>query len=170
MLQKIQIINPFDGYHYLHLQAERDIKKEKINFDKKLSFDFIDKDASHITDLIARMLNDESGNQNHWQEYIENDFLDLINKIVSHEIQFSRIYTKTNSVGTYEIYLEEKGKGGIKLSDCGSGLKTVIATLTLLHIIPFLTQENKFVYALEELENNMHPSLERKLLFHINFH
>lgn len=167
MLQKIQIINPFDGYHYLHLQAERDIKKEKINFDKKLSFDFIDKDASHITDLIARMLNDESGNQNHWQEYIENDFLDLINKIVSPEIQFSRIYTKTNSVGTYEIYLEEKGKGGIKLSDCGSGLKTVIATLTLLHIIPFLTQENKFVYALEELENNMHPSLERKLLFHI---
>ena len=167
MLQRIQVSNPFEGYRYLHLQAERDIKKEKINFDKKLSFDFIDKDASHITDLIARMLNDEGGNQNHWQEYIERDFLNLINKIVAPEIKFSRIYTKTNSVGTYEIYLEEKGKGGIKLSDCGSGLKTVIATLTLLHVIPFLTQEKKFVFALEELENNMHPSLERKLLFHI---
>lgn len=166
-LQKIKVAGPFEGYRYLHLQAERDIKKEKINFDKKLSFDFIDKDASHITDLIARMLNDEGGNQNHWQEYIERDFLNLINKIVAPEIQFSRIYTKTNSFGTYEIYLEEKEKGGIKLSDCGSGLKTVIATLTLLHIIPFLTQEKKFVYALEELENNMHPSLERKLLFHI---
>ena len=56
--------------------------------------------------------------------------MNLINKIVAPEIQFSRIYTKTNSVGTYEIYLEEKGKGGIKLSDCGSGLKTVIAALT----------------------------------------
>ncbi len=29
MLQKIQVVSPFDGYRYLHLQAERDIKKKK---------------------------------------------------------------------------------------------------------------------------------------------
>lgn len=72
-----------------------------------------------------------------------------------------------NGSGKHEIYLEEANKGGIKLSDCGSGLKTIIATLTLLHIIPSITKGSKFVFAFEELENNMHPSLERKLLLHI---
>ena len=83
------------------------------------------------------------------------------------EIIFTRIYTMINNSGEHEIYLEEEKKGGIKLSDCGSGLKTIIATLILLHVIPFITQGTKFVFAFEELENNMHPSLERKLLFHI---
>ena len=166
-LQNIQLKNPFDGYKYLHLQAERDIKEEPINFNENTFNNFVKADATNITSLIARMINDEAGVKQHWKEYIEIDFLDYLNKIVSPEIIFTRIYTMINSIGNYEIYLEEANKGGIKLSDCGSGLKTIIATLTLLHIIPYITNEAKFVFAFEELENNMHPSLERKLLRHI---
>lgn len=166
-LQNINIKSPFDGYKYLHLQAERDIKTEQIDFDQNTFFDFIKADASNITSLIARMINDESGIKQHWKEYIEQDFLENLNKIVAPEITFTRIYTMINKSGEHEIYLEEAKKGGIKLSDCGSGLKTIIATLTLLHIIPSITQGSKFVFAFEELENNMHPSLERKLLLHI---
>ena len=113
------------------------------------------------------MINDESGIKQHWKEYIEQDFLENLNKIVAPEIIFTRIYTMINKSGEHEIYLEEAKKGGIKLSDCGSGLKTIIATLTLLHVIPSITKGSKFVFAFEELENNMHPSLERKLLLHI---
>lgn len=166
-LQNINIKSPFDGYKYLHLKAERDIKTEQIDFDQNTFFDFIKADASNITSLIARMINDESGIKQHWKEYIEQDFLENLNKIVAPEITFTRIYTMINKSGEHEIYLEEAKKGGIKLSDCGSGLKTIIATLTLLHIIPSITQGSKFVFAFEELENNMHPSLERKLLLHI---
>lgn len=166
-LQNINIKSPFDGYKYLHLQAERDIKTEQIDFDQNTFFDFIKADASNITSLIARMINDESGIKQHWKEYIEQDFLENLNKIVAPEITFTRIYTMINKSGEHEIYLEEAKKGGIKLSDCGSGLKTIIATLTLLHIIPSITKGSKFVFAFEELENNMHPSLERKLLLHI---
>lgn len=166
-LQSINVKNPFEGYKYLHLQAERNIKTEPIDFNQNTFFDFIKADASNITSLIARMINDESGIKQHWKEYIEQDFLENLNKIVAPEIIFTRIYTMVNGSGKHEIYLEEANKGGIKLSDCGSGLKTIIATLTLLHIIPSITKGSKFVFAFEELENNMHPSLERKLLLHI---
>ena len=164
---KIPFLNPFRGYQFLHLQAERDIGKEAIAYHADISKTSIKNNATGVCSLISRMLNDESGNNEHWQEYIEKDFLHLINNIVAPEIKFTRIYTKTNSSNFHEIYLEEENKGGIKLSDCGSGLKTIIATLTLLHIVPHLTGNSKNVFALEELENNLHPSLERKLLKHI---
>ena len=159
--------NPFTGYRFLHLQAERDINKEQIDYTVDISKYYIKSNSEGICGLIARMLNDESGNNDHWQEYIEKEFLNLINLVVNPEVNFTRIYTKISQNNYHEIYLEEKNKGGIKLSDCGSGLKTIIATLTLLHIIPHLTGKYKNVFALEELENNLHPSLERKLLKHI---
>ena len=160
-------MNPFENYRFLHLQAERDIVQEPIKYNDDISKSWIRSNAEGICGLISRMLNDESGNDKGWREYIEKDFLNLINLIVSPEITFTRIYTKTFPNHYHEIYLEEKNKGGIKLSDCGSGLKTIIATLTLLHVIPHLTGNYKNVFALEELENNLHPSLERKLLKHI---
>lgn len=123
------------------------------------------------------MLNDEQGHtakltgnngkEVNWKQYIENDFLSLLNEVVAPEITFKRIYTLTGANNLYEIYLEEDKKGGIKLSDCGSGLKTIIATLTLLHTVPRLSNNYKNIFAFEELENNLHPSLERKLLKHI---
>lgn len=112
-------------------------------------------------------LTGNNGKEVNWKQYIENDFLSLLNEVVAPEITFKRIYTLTGANNLYEIYLEEDKKGGIKLSDCGSGLKTIIATLTLLHTVPRLSNNYKNIFAFEELENNLHPSLERKLLKHI---
>ena len=177
MLPQYLLISPFKDYNFLHLRAERDINKEAIKFDTQITSHRIGANATGICSLIARMLNDENGhkeklkgirdNDVNWKQYIENDFLQLLNEVVMPEITFSRIYTLTNENHLHEIYLEEKNKGGIKLSDCGSGLKTIIATLTLLHTIPKLSGNYKNVFAFEELENNLHPNLERKLLSHI---
>ena len=176
-LKSYLTFNPFKDYRFLHLRAERDINKEAIKFDTQITSHRIGANATGICSLIARMLNDAnghiekligiSGNEVNWKQYIENDFLQLLNEVVMPEITFSRIYTLTNENHLHEIYLEEKNKGGIKLSDCGSGLKTIIATLTLLHTIPRLSGNYKNVFAFEELENNLHPNLERKLLSHI---
>lgn len=154
-------------YEFLHLKAERDIKKEAINCGKNIQPSVSD-NAVGVTDIIAKMLNDEDDNTEHWQDFIEKDFLQKINEIVSPEIKFERIYTKISSNNYHEIYLEEARKGGVRLSDCGSGLKTIIATLTLLYIVPRFQSKKHFIFAFEELENNMHPSLERKLLSHIS--
>lgn len=160
-------LSTLKDYMFIHLQAERDIAKEKINYTKNISNSTIEANATGITEIIARMLTDEAGNKEGWQKFIEKDFLDKINQIVAPEIIFKRIYTKTSQNNLYQIYLEEEKKGGIQLSDCGSGLKTIIATLTLLHIVPYFIKDKKFIFAFEELENNMHPNLERKLLTHL---
>lgn len=171
------LIEQFKGYRFLHLRAERDINKEKIDYASQVTDYKIESNSTGICSLIARMLNDEQGHtakltgnngkEVNWKQYIENDFLSLLNEVVAPEITFKRIYTLTGANNLYEIYLEEDKKGGIKLSDCGSGLKTIIATLTLLHTVPRLSNNYKNIFAFEELENNLHPSLERKLLKHI---
>lgn len=171
------ITEQFNGYRFLHLRAERDINKETIQYDPPITNCRIEENATGICGLIARLLNDEAGHTKkiisphrsevNWKQYIEEDFLALLNSVTAPEIVFKRLYTLTNKNGFHEIYLEEENKGAIKLSDCGSGLKTIIAALTLLHTIPCLSGNYKNVFAFEELENNLHPSLERKLLNHI---
>jgi predicted ATP-dependent endonuclease of OLD family len=48
-------------------------------------------------------------------------------------------------------------------------LKTVILVLLFLHVCPKVVHKGRgsFVYAFEELENNLHPSLFRRLLLYI---
>ena len=68
----------------------------------------------------------------------------------------------------WEIFLQEKGKR-YALSKMGSGLKTIILVLANLLIIPKLKayKNKKIIYAFEELENNLHPALQRKLFEYI---
>lgn len=69
----------------------------------------------------------------------------------------------------WEIYLGQKYKGLVPLSSSGSGLKTVI--LVLLHLLVMPDSDGKSagqsIYAFEELENNLHPALLRRLLAYI---
>lgn len=65
----------------------------------------------------------------------------------------------------------QEGKNRYAISQMGSGLKTVILVLINLLLIP-QTQEYKgkrINYAFEELENNLHPALQRRLFdFYMN--
>jgi len=53
----------------------------------------------------------------------------------------------------------------IALSKMGSGIKTILLVLINLYLIPslFKKEVNAFYYGFEELENNLHPALQRKL-------
>jgi len=66
---------------------------------------------------------------------------------------------------TWEIYLGEEGKGLVPLSASGSGLKTVILTLLNLLVRPDFEKKDiaNYIFSFEELENNLHPSLQRNL-------
>ncbi len=67
----------------------------------------------------------------------------------------------------WEMYLGEPGKGLVPLSRSGSGLKTVLLVLLNLLVVPELGDDerdkSRFVFAFEELENNLHPALLRRL-------
>ena len=61
--------------------------------------------------------------------------------------------------------ISEKTKGLISLSRSGSGLKTIILVLLNLLVVPKIKNagESLFTFAFEELENNLHPALLRRL-------
>ena len=63
------------------------------------------------------------------------------------------------------VYLGEDTKGLIPLSKSGSGLKTVFLVLLNLLVVPKVENKEKsqFTFAFEELENNLHPALLRRL-------
>ena len=65
----------------------------------------------------------------------------------------------------WEVYLDEEHKGLIPLSNSGSGLKTVLLVLLNLLVVPRIENRKKsdFIFAFEELENNLHPALLRRL-------
>jgi hypothetical protein len=69
--------------------------------------------------------------------------------------------------GHWEVFLGEEHKGLVALSRSGSGLKTVLLVLLNLFVVPaFLGKpKSQFVFAFEELENNLHPALLRRLFY-----
>lgn len=88
------------------------------------------------------------------------------------EYKFSNIVVQTiedkdNLV--WEIFLDEENKGRIALSQSGSGLKTIILLLIFTILIPTYEKKNlkDYIFILEELENNLHPSLQRNVIKYI---
>jgi len=78
-------------------------------------------------------------------------------------------HDESNDGDLWEVYLAEETKGLVSLSDSGSGLKTVILVLLHLLVMPKVngTELSKVVFAFEELENNLHPALLRRLMGYI---
>jgi hypothetical protein len=151
-------VNEFTSYKFRRLDAERNIVAEQESDDESLSA--IGVGASN---LIRKFLN--------YSEYdeslIEVELLNALNKIVYPDTEYSAIRVQQVDYSeklSWEIFLQE-GEQRYALSKMGSGLKTVILVLLNLHVIP-LTKEykgKKIIYAFEELENNLHPALQRRL-------
>jgi predicted ATP-dependent endonuclease of OLD family len=150
------IVSPFKGKQFSHLSAERDIQQEESLLDLKVSTNGIG-----ATNLIQTIINKD----NFDSDLIERTLLERLNKIINPDIDFTRILVQQNENNFWEIYFESKDDGRVPLSKMGSGIKTILLVLILLYVKPNI--ENKkasdYVYALEELENNLHPSLQRRL-------
>ena len=91
-----------------------------------------------------------------------------LNEIYSGDAEFLEIGITRLGDGNYEIYLTEREKGDIKLSQSGSSLQSIFIILCLLWLIPQranpkLSYDN-LVMCIEEPENNLHPALLRRLL------
>lgn len=102
-------------------------------------------------------------------ELVERTMLGDLNRIFGPDAHFKDIVCQQLQDGRWEIYLEEDQKGRIPLSQSGSGLKTIILVLTYIHLLPAVAKKDlsNFVFAFEELENNLHPALLRRLLAYL---
>lgn len=150
------------NYIFRRLSAERNIVPEKES-DLELS-----STGEGASNLVRVFLNDSAYDEN----VIEGLLLTALNKIMYPEAEFESIriqQTKISGEYEWEIYLKEKGMERVPLSKSGSGIKTIILVLLNLLVVPLLSQnsEKKIVYGFEELENNLHPAMQRKLFDYV---
>ena len=154
--------NPFNEYCFLRLFSDRDIQKEVRHYKPILTGHGVG-----LTQLFVNYLTQRSLDSNLIEEKILND----LNTIMKANPSFIRINVQeydnnSDNQKFWEIFLREENKGDIALSHSGSGIKTILLVLCYLHILPLINENNKklkFIYAFEELENNLHPALQRSL-------
>ena len=148
----------FTEYKFRRLNAERNINPEMVSPEI-----FIANNGEGTTNTIQQLYNRIDLQL---QKVIKHDFLTVLNSIVNPEIEFKEISTQvTKSNEVWEICFEDNFGSNIPLSKMGSGIKTIIMILANLILIPVIEkiEIGKYVFAFEELENNLHPSLQRKL-------
>lgn len=168
------------GSEFRRLAADRDIRLEPASDTIRL-----ESNGDGATNLVRDCLNSVGSFK--LKSIVERDFLSAINEIFSRDGVFDRITVQEHSVPNneessmgngrdklWEIYFEQRGNGLVPLSGSGSGLKTIVLVLLNLIVYPqcvtLVESGKRFTYAFEELENNMHPAMFRRLLSYIENH
>lgn len=150
--------NFFKNKVYRRVLADRDIRPEpndKIN---------VLENGQGVTNVIQHYYIKASRDKS----VITKKLLNALNEIFNPDAMFSDISVREEN-NMWEIYIEEDRKGSIPLSRSGSGLKTVIIVLVNLLIMPLVNNRpiSEHIFAFEELENNLHPGLQRRLFSYI---
>ena len=154
-----------NGKSFRRLLADRDIQAEK-----EISKLTLEADGRGASNIIRRFI--LSTNPGYPSEVIQHELLNGLSSIFGGDGQFSGIEAKIHDYegapgprDHWEVYLREEKKGSIPLSKSGSGLKTVLLVLLNLLVVPKIEgkEKSQFIFAFEELENNLHPALLRRL-------
>lgn len=149
---------PFADLSLLKISAERDVQPEKSDNDNIQ----VQSNGVGTTNLVRAFINRSSLPR----EEIEEKLLSDLNNIYLGDSKFNNIICQEDEDGLWEIYLSEKDKGNIRLSQSGSSLKSIFIILSFLRLVPFTEEitHDKIIFVIEEPENNLHPSLLRRLL------
>jgi len=141
----------------IKVAAERDVVPETKTANRK-----VNSNGSGLTDLVRDYINSTTLPRSE----VEIELLAELNEIYRGDCQFKRIICQEHGTGEWEIYLNEKIKGDIPLSQSGSSLKSIFIILAMLRLLPPLngTKWRKTIFVIEEPENNLHPALLRRLL------
>lgn len=154
------ISQPFEGKTFKRLHAERDIQNET----RKDNLEVNGKGVG-ATRIIERFIN----RVDLPSDLVEEKLLRELNKIIEPDSSFKDIVVQQYNNDEWEIFLEEEQKGRIPLSRSGSGLKTILLVLVNTILVPYSEKFtlNNCIFAFEELENNLHPSLQRRLFLYL---
>ena len=163
----LELLNNFGSYclnelinqhNLIKLYADRNLIPE-IHDDNLI----VESDGRGGTNLIRHYLHNSHSDH----RLVEVTLLEALNKIIGPQDSFSRIMCqeqRRNSEIYWEVLLENKN-GKIALSNSGSGLRTILLVLIKLFLEPKANDfgKQKNIYIFEELENNLHPAIQRNL-------
>lgn len=160
MWKGVSASNPFGNLDFVRIAADRDIVPEKLSGDLVVLAN-----GSGLTGAVASIFTSSQ----YPIEWVEDILLADLNIIFGDDERFDGIIVQMHSEGQWEIFLRSSQKGNIPLSSSGSGLKTIIHTIFAIKLLPLIRRRaaSSFVYAFEELENNLHPALQRRLISYI---
>lgn len=149
--------NPFSQKIARRLSADRDMREESAN-----STLLVQPNGSGATNALAQILIRTT----HDAELVRTKLRHSLNTIFEPDASFSEIIAKQNDRNLWEIFLREGGEPEVSLADSGSGVKTVLLVLTFIYVVPYIEKKplNDYLFSFEELENNLHPALQRRLL------
>jgi putative ATP-dependent endonuclease of the OLD family len=152
--------NPFAAHVCKRLLADRDVGPEGDSDSLGLH-----RNGVGLTNLLQRYLTQVSLPS----DLVEVRLLGELNQIFSPDARFARILVQQQPDRLWELFLEEEHKGRIALSHTGSGLKTILLVLAFLHLVPHIERRpaGAYLFGFEELENNLHPALQRRLLTYL---
>lgn len=153
-LGKFSLSQFVSQYKIIKLDADRNLLPEIESTSLK-----IDTDGVGATNLIRTYLH----NSEYDFKVVEKEILDALNKIVLPDEHFDRIMCQeiiSDADIKWEIHLVNEN-GRIPLSSSGSGLRTILLVLIKLFLESSKSQRNIFIF--EELENNIHPTIQRNL-------
>lgn len=156
--------NPLSKYTVIRITAERDLVPEIDNSELACTCN-----GSGATNIIHKVIN----HNKYDSKLVEHFLLKALNTIMMPDSKYRDIVVQQSdgSQGiTWEIYLEEDNGQRVALSKCGSGLKTVLLVLVNLILIPEIQKLSvrNIIFAFEELENNLHPALQKRLFEYIS--
>jgi len=152
--------NRFTDFKVIVIPTERKVVPEVRDTMLPLGFD-----GAGITNLVRAFLNHD----NLRREEVSVDLLADLNKVYLGDTAFREIYTQENQDGFWEIFLTIEDGSAVRLSESGSSLQSTFIILCLLRLGHEIKKIDwsKVVLCVEEPENNMHPSLLRRLLEHL---
>lgn len=149
---------PIKSVRFLRIAAERDIQPEPRNPQIEIK-----SNGNGVTNTIRAFVNSDSLPT----EEVTQGVLHDLNVIYKTDCEFIQLSTQESDNGIWEIFLHERGKTPVRLSESGSSLKTAFIICSFLRLLPFVEKFDwsRTVLCIEEPENNLHPSLLRRVLF-----
>lgn len=116
---------PFNNLSVIRVSAERDVQPEPMTNEQ-----LIQPNGRGLTNAITKQITDASLSR----EIAERDILADLNEVYQGDAEFSEIVTRIDGQNNWEIYLREVEKGDVRLSESGSGLKTILLIVALMRI------------------------------------
>ena len=137
------------------IAAERDIKEELKENSSKLKHAITENGVGIVNYLLFNWSN-KKGNRK-----VISELLNEINEMLRGDCIFTGLAPLEKDDNTYEITFTNLDELEIPLSEMGSGVKTILFALLILQKDKF--EKNDSILLFEELENNLHPEIQRRL-------
>jgi len=152
--------NPIPKSHFFYVGAERNVVPEGADSNVVK----INPNGQGTTALIRKFLLQANTNT----DLVRVNMLQDLNEILHPDYYFTDIRCQEDS-GVREIYLATEKYGDIALSQSGSGLKTILQLLanTQLVVGSGANQIEKGLFLFEEVENALHPKMQRNVYKYI---